>query len=65
MFHLLKRLLLNSTYQGNRYLAIENNSNMKKRDSAYITRDIIIQNAQMQLITGEITVQHFLDMMRQ
>jgi hypothetical protein len=64
LFHLLKRLHLNATYQRNRYLAIENNFNKKKRDSAYITRDIIIQNTQMQLITGEITVEHFLDMIR-
>lgn len=65
LFTLLKTLSKHTTGQKNRYKALVNDLKAPTpRQKEYVLRDYVIQNAQMQLVTGEITVGHFLDMLR-
>lgn len=62
LYALLKLLYNQSTVMKNRMKSIKNPP--KKRAQIYVIRDRVIQNAQLHLITGDITVGHFLDMLR-
>ncbi|XP_061722098.1 uncharacterized protein LOC133528658 [Cydia pomonella] len=65
LYALLKKLYKNSVVNRNTYLAITVQKKApKKRGMKYILRDQFIENAQNQLVAGNITVGHFLDMLR-
>lgn len=65
LYGLLKLLHKHSIVQKNRIKAIIHDLKAPKpRDQAYVLRDIVIQNAQLQLVKAEITVGAFLDMVR-
>lgn len=64
LHQLLNILVSDASYQKVRSLQVKNKINLKKRDNIYIERDRLIQNAQMQLINGDISVGHFLEKLR-